>query len=257
MYLRYPMKTMNISQNYKGSYSHSPAYTGSPQGFPIDDCGADTGRDYVYAPCDCTIKRIYGVGASGTNTIWLESTEQVELANGNKSYVTIQFTHPNDDDLVSLKVGQTFKQGDKMFREGTDGQATGNHVEIQVSNAKFSGNGWVKNSKGGWVIKNAIKPEDAFYVDDTITIQNANGITFKTYTSTSSTTTTTSTTSYYAKTTYTGNSIVDALKSISVDSSFSNREKIAKANGISNYTGTATQNTTLLNLLKQGKLKKA
>lgn len=63
-------------------------------------------------------------------------------------------------------------------------------------------------------------------------------------------------TSYYKK--YTGSSVslVDALKSIGVDSSITNRKKIAKANGISNYTGTSSQNTKLLNLLKQGKLKK-
>lgn len=63
-------------------------------------------------------------------------------------------------------------------------------------------------------------------------------------------------TSYYKK--YTGSSVslVDALKSVGVDSSMTNRKKIAKANGISNYTGTSSQNTKLLNLLKQGKLKK-
>ena len=63
-------------------------------------------------------------------------------------------------------------------------------------------------------------------------------------------------TTYYKRYTGSTTSIVDALKAISVDSSKSNRTKIAKANGISNYTGTATQNTQLLNLLKQGKLKK-
>lgn len=54
---------------------------------------------------------------------------------------------------------------------------------------------------------------------------------------------------------YNGSSIVDALKSIGVDSSFSNRKKLTEINGISNYTGTPSQNTYLLNLLKQGKLK--
>lgn len=59
---------------------------------------------------------------------------------------------------------------------------------------------------------------------------------------------------YFKK--YTGNSvsIVDALQHISVDSSYNSRTKIAKKNGINNYTGTAHQNTQLLNLLKQGKL---
>lgn len=54
---------------------------------------------------------------------------------------------------------------------------------------------------------------------------------------------------------YKGVSIVDALVSIGVDSSFANRTKLANINGISNYRGTPEQNTTLLNLLKQGKLK--
>ena len=63
--------------------------------------------------------------------------------------------------------------------------------------------------------------------------------------------------SYYKKYTGSTDSIVTALNSIGVDSSYSNREKIAKANGISEYSGTASQNTKMLSLLKQGKLKKA
>jgi hypothetical protein len=60
------------------------------------------------------------------------------------------------------------------------------------------------------------------------------------------------TTNYYKA--FNSTSIVDGLKSIGVDSSKSNRKKIAKANGISNYTGSASQNTKLLSLAKQGKL---
>ena len=58
------------------------------------------------------------------------------------------------------------------------------------------------------------------------------------------------------KTNYKGNSIVDGLKSVGVNSSYDNRKKIAQANGIKNYTGTAKQNTELLNKLKKGTLKK-
>lgn len=54
---------------------------------------------------------------------------------------------------------------------------------------------------------------------------------------------------------YTGKSVslVDALKAQKVDSSFTNRKKIAAANGVKNYIGTPKQNTQLLNLLKAGK----
>lgn len=60
----------------------------------------------------------------------------------------------------------------------------------------------------------------------------------------------------YYSSNYRGLSFVDGLKSIGVDSSFENRKKIAYNNGITNYTGSAIQNIKLLNLLKNGKLKK-
>jgi len=72
----------------------------------------------------------------------------------------------------------------------------------------------------------------------------------------STTTTSTSNTPYYTKYSGKSSSLVDALKTLGINSSFSNRTKIAKANGINLYIGSANQNTTLLNLLKQGKLKK-
>ena len=53
-------------------------------------------------------------------------------------------------------------------------------------------------------------------------------------------------------------SIVSALKSVGEkDTSFTHRKKIAKANGIKLYVGTAKQNVKLLTLLKKGNLKKA
>ncbi len=62
---------------------------------------------------------------------------------------------------------------------------------------------------------------------------------------------------YFPK--YSGNSksIVDALNSLGINSNFSYRKSIAAANSIgSPYTGSATENTKMLNLLKQGKLKR-
>lgn len=62
---------------------------------------------------------------------------------------------------------------------------------------------------------------------------------------------------YYPK--YKGKtvSLVDALKSLKINSSKKNREKIATLNGIKNYKGSASQNTKLINLLKRGKLIKS
>lgn len=49
---------------------------------------------------------------------------------------------------------------------------------------------------------------------------------------------------------YTGSSIVDYLVSIKVDNSFSNRKKLASKYGISNYSGSASQNKQLLNAMR-------
>ena len=54
---------------------------------------------------------------------------------------------------------------------------------------------------------------------------------------------------------YKGTSIVDALSLIGVNSSYSYRSKLAQINGITNYKGTAEQNTQMLNMLQNGTLK--
>lgn len=61
---------------------------------------------------------------------------------------------------------------------------------------------------------------------------------------------------YYPRYKGTSNSIVDALNYLGINSSYTYRLKIAKKNGIKAYVGTAKQNTKLLDLLKQGVLRR-
>jgi len=191
-YLIYPTKVMNITQNYAQSYSHKPHTTGNIKDYPIDEACEDSGRSYFYCPCDeIKIVKIYGVGNGGTNTLWLQSTSKVIFADGTSNYVTIMVTHPNDDTLKGLKVGQTFKRKAAMFLEGTDGQATGNHFHIAVGKGTMTEGGWQQNSNGKWVLRTsagACKPEAAMYVDSSFTtIKSSNGISFKKLSETSST----------------------------------------------------------------------
>ena len=182
-YLIYPTKIMSITQNYSDNFSHKPNSTGKPiYDYPIDENCGTTGRDYFYCPCDeVEIKRIYGVGASGANTIWLQSTSKVVFADNTEDYCTILVTHPNDDTLKSLKVGQTFKRKEKMFLEGKDGNATGNHFHISVAKGKFVYSGWKKNNLNAWCITGKpIKPEEAFFIDrEFTTIKKTAGLKFK------------------------------------------------------------------------------
>jgi hypothetical protein len=62
---------------------------------------------------------------------------------------------------------------------------------------------------------------------------------------------------YYPKCDASKVSLVDALRSIGENSSFATRKSIAILNGISDYRGTALQNTQLLNKLKNGLLIKS
>ena len=53
------------------------------------------------------------------------------------------------------------------------------------------------------------------------------------------------------------NSISTAMSEMGIDGSRDHRNKVAAANGIAGYSGSYTQNVTMLTLLKQGKLVKA
>lgn len=159
---------MRITQNCSGTTSHLPHVQGFPSDYPIDEGCEDGKRSFLYCPCDeMKVVRIYGVGTRGTNTLWLESTSPVLFADGTEDYFTMLVTHPDDSDLKKLRVGQTFKRKEKICREGKDG-ATANHFHISGGKGKFKGNGWIKNSKGKWVLtvtERAYRPESLFYID--------------------------------------------------------------------------------------------
>ena len=177
-YLTYPCKVMNITQHhFEGNHlSHS---VGSPWDYPFDEGCSDSGRDWFYCPCDeMKVVRIYGVGDSGTNTVWLQSTQAVDMPIG-CAVVTIMVEHPEDEDLKGFKVGQTFKRGEKMFREGKDG-ASGNHFHIAVATGKIVAGGW-KSNGNAWVLTTdgkQLKANEAFYLDD-VRVRNAAGYEFK------------------------------------------------------------------------------
>ena len=182
-YLIYPIKIMNITQTYENDFSHSRHTVGTPKDYPIDDnCGKSGANGYFYCPCDeVEVKKIYGVGTSSTNCLWLESTSKVITPTFN-DYVTIMIGHIEDSELKKLKVGQRFSRKEAIALEGRDGFATGEHFHIVVGKGKFAGSGWVKNTNGIWVINTtggAVKPEDAFFIDNTFTtIKNSAGLNF-------------------------------------------------------------------------------
>lgn len=182
-YLVYPFRYMKITQSYTGKASHLPHTTGTPKDYPVDEAGKDSGKDSIYCPCDkVTVKKVYGVGTSGTNTIWLQSTKKVLFADGTEDYFVMLITHPNDSDIKNIRKGQKFTRGLEICKEGTDGYATGNHLHISAGKGKYKGTGWKKNSKGKWVLDctgMADKPEKLFFIDKSFTtVLNSAGLKF-------------------------------------------------------------------------------
>lgn len=182
-YLIYPCKVMRITQNYNGKTSHYPHTVGSPKDYPIDEGCKDTGKDPIYCPCDeMVVKRVYGVGTRGVNTLWLESTTKVHFADGTRDYFTMLITHPDDVNLKGIAVGKCYKRGDKITLEGKDG-ATANHFHISGGKGKTKGSGWVANSRGKYVLSctgGAYKPEKLFFIDRSFTkVMSKGGIAFK------------------------------------------------------------------------------
>ncbi|MDR1409095.1 MAG: hypothetical protein LBJ12_02240 [Oscillospiraceae bacterium] len=93
----FPMQYLNISQGVNGQYSHQGDCA-------IDITGKDTGIDNFFAPFTGTIKRIYG----DYNTVWFQSNEPVQYANGTIDYMTIMVIH--DNNISDLWVGKVVQQ---------------------------------------------------------------------------------------------------------------------------------------------------
>lgn len=177
-YAKYFSEKMSISQTYNEG-NHKAHTTGEHNDYPIDETYGDSGRTgYFLAPFDCKVVKKW---AANSNQIWLTSTDKVKTPIG-EDVVTIFLCHMSDDEYNSIKVGDTYKQGDKVVMEYKDSKSTGNHNHVSAGFGEMSGTGW-KQCNGVWVLqtKNGTKkPEEIFYIDKSITeIINNAGLEFK------------------------------------------------------------------------------
>ena len=162
----YPSPYMRITQGYMIG-THKDSYA-------IDEAGSDSGIDYINAPFTGIIRKIY---TGDANEVWLESSEPVIYPDGTVDYMTMMFAH--DNDVSNLFVGKVINRGERFYEEGTKGNASGNHVHMECGRGKFTGSGWHQNSAGYWSINNGKNPTECLWIDDSITVLNSNGYTFK------------------------------------------------------------------------------
>ena len=91
--------------------------------------------------------------------------------------MTMLFAH--DNDVSNLFVGKVINRGERFYEEGTKGNASGNHVHMECGKGKFTGSGWHKNTAGYWSINNGKNPTECLWIDDSITVLDSYGYTFK------------------------------------------------------------------------------
>ena len=279
-YCLFPMDCLRVTQGCgfaidgvkASTYSHlyQTAY---------DIAGEDTGKSVVYAPFSCKVVRVYNgsSAASKCNFTWYMNTKRVMGANG-IVYApgTLFFMTAHCDtsfmNAHNIRKGVTFAQGKICGSEGTAG-ASGAHCHITFGTGTWDGKGWheIPNRRGSWEINNPVYMHRVCYLKPTCVVKNGFGYPWKVLSGSQTSSGVAGTTTiqpsqpsqsgnmsgdYFKR--YTGNSssITIALKMIGEDNSFSYRSKIAAANGIANYTGTAAQNLQMVGLLKQGRLLK-
>ncbi|WP_305181167.1 hypothetical protein, partial [Faecalibaculum rodentium] len=173
--LRFPMKTMNVTQGNNGQYSHQGVNA-------LDIAGKDAGIDPTFAPCKMRIARKEGY-ANG-NAVFAESVDKVMFADGTVDYAKFMFLH--DNYTGDFSVGRVFQQWEEFGDEGTAGYATGNHCHFEVAKGKLvwdkagSGYGYYgrNNSTGVWHLQDSISADKACVVDG-VTIKNGNGMGWK------------------------------------------------------------------------------
>lgn len=182
---KFPMEFLRVTQEYgrkeDGSVDYtSYSHTGS---YALDLGGKDLGQDWAYAPCDMVVKRVYGK----YNAVWFETLEKVMCADGVARQLVFMLLHINDSDLqgLGITVGKVFRYGEKFYREGTAGDATGNHIHLEVGEAPFTPTGWtrtnIRDRTGAyvWKINKQLKPHEVFILGDDVQILDGGGYPWK------------------------------------------------------------------------------
>lgn len=145
----------------------------------LDAGGANTGAagsvDKFYAPWDGKVVRADG---SSNNAMFIESSNAVQAPNGTVAVQRLVLIHTNH---YLLRVGQTFKQGDHIYTEGTKGGVS-SHIHIEGGFgtwASVGGAKLVRNSANTWVIQKQAHIYDMLFVPDNYTISNGKGYAWK------------------------------------------------------------------------------
>nr|DAE35588.1 MAG TPA: hypothetical protein [Caudoviricetes sp.] len=182
--VRYFSNIMAISQNYNQG-NHRTHNGSNYNDYPIDETyGSSKRTGYFLAPCTMKVVKKYGPAVGNkcvTNQIWLTSVDEVQMPCGT-GYLSCFVGHISNADMNNIRIGSVYNQGSKICMEWKDANSTGYHNHVAFGLGTLKGSGWAKNKKGAWVLTTTggtIKPEQAMYINDNVTIINNQGLSFE------------------------------------------------------------------------------
>ena len=168
---------------------------------------------------------------------------------------------------VKVNKGEYIEKGTVIGTIGETGNAYGKHLHLEIQNENKTKenplNTLNKTNTSNKLDENNVQKNEIAEENSSTSNSSAQNHTNPTTTNKSTKQNSqisndyNSNTEYLNASNYHHGSIVDALKTINVDSSYNYRKKLAQKNGINNYRGSYSQNVKMLSLLKKGKLKKA
>lgn len=178
--LIFGMKCLNVSQigsgyDGKNHYSHVS--------YEVDLAGMDSGVDVWRNKMPNTLW--YCAGAWGNaktgNTRFFWSCDKngkakkVLCADGYLRYITLALTHSRR----SFTVGHYYKYDEIMYQEGTSGQATGNHIHLEICAGHVRTK--YRNRAGGYNLANMLPANRMmFLLNGYSYIRNGGGLSWKT-----------------------------------------------------------------------------
>lgn len=169
-YALIPMSNLKITQGRFESPSHQTRNA-------YDISGLDTGIENLVTPFTAKVEYV-----SSSSLVLLSNVNQVKLSNGSiHEPYTLQAYFFHDNDVTDLSVGDVLPQGTVFYQEGTYGNATGNHVHMQMCDSAYQG-GYplIEISTDVWDLKgNKVNIENFYFIQQSTNVIDANGYGFK------------------------------------------------------------------------------
>lgn len=151
--LYFPKDIYYLTQGYgKNSYSHANCTA-----IDVSSSGISKYKK-IFAPFSGYVGKVYAKKGY-SYSIWLVSNEKILCADGKLYYVVMLLTHP--EKIKNYHIGDTLNQGDYLFDDGKTGNATGEHlhIELAIYNDKKNINiSWQTTGSNTYKLANSVDP---------------------------------------------------------------------------------------------------